>query len=61
MPKKLQITLLDIIYESGKSEIRPFTRQELSGFKRSNDYKKTISKKKLCTIDIDIRFPKFKN
>lgn len=61
MQNKIQITLMDIFYEGGKSEVRSFTRKELAGFKRSNDYKKIISKKKLCTITVDIRFPKFKN
>jgi hypothetical protein len=56
--RKLQITLMDIVYENGKGSVQSFTKKELAGWRRSNDFKKVLSQKKLCLIDIEIRMPK---
>jgi hypothetical protein len=55
--REFEITLFDIIYENGETEIKSFTAKELGAFKRSNQYKKILSKKKLAQINLVIKMP----
>jgi hypothetical protein len=55
--RALTITVLDIFYEDKTSEITGFTKRELASFKRTKKYKKVLTKKKLCEIEVKIKTP----
>jgi hypothetical protein len=54
----IKLYLVDLVFDSGKNEIRTLTRQQLAGLKKSKIRKTILSKKMLAVIDIKIKHQK---
>jgi hypothetical protein len=56
MKSKMTVTtVLEITYENGTSEIKGFTKKDWAAFRRSKIFKTVLSKKKLCSISVNIK------
>ena len=55
MKKKIKITLYYILYDTGLKEIKFLDGKQLAGLKRSKQWKKVLSLKKLQEVIIDCK------
>ena len=56
MQSKTTITTVwEITFENATSEIKGFTKKEWAAFKRSKVFKTVLSKKRLCSITVNIK------
>jgi hypothetical protein len=51
----VNLSIVELTYDSGKSEIKTMTVQQLAGLRKSKVRKTIISKRKLATIEIKIK------
>lgn len=49
------VTVWEIFFENGQSEIKGYTKKEWSAFKRSKLFKTVLTKKRLCSITVTIK------
>jgi len=53
--QSINLSIIELMFENGRSEITTMTTQQLAGLKKSKLRKSIISKRKLATIEIKIK------
>jgi len=51
----IKLSVIEIMYDNGKSTVGTFTNQQLAGLKKSKKRKSIITKRKLASIEIRIK------
>jgi len=53
--QSIRVTLMEITFDNGKSEIRAMTPAQIAGMKKSKERKSILAKRKLAAIEINIK------